>query len=148
MFKRNYILRSRPYKYIPYTQNNKSEYNNCKQKLHSYFTQGFFYIFHAIRIIIKLKQSYIIASLYSRTLFYMKQIVICYVVFYIDLLNIFLRHCFFLYILAKSIDFIKQMKRVSSLRSLKKRIGCQLVKRGKSILVINKKNRKFKARQG
>ena len=37
----------------------------------------------------------------------------------------------------------------ASLKALKKRAkGCQLVKRGKRLYVINKKNPRFKARQG
>ena len=41
------------------------------------------------------------------------------------------------------------MKIVSSLKTLKKRDkNCQVVKRGKRIYVINKKNGRFKARQG
>ena len=41
------------------------------------------------------------------------------------------------------------MKIASSLKSLKNRDkNCQLVKRGKRLYVINKKNKRFKARQG
>lgn len=41
------------------------------------------------------------------------------------------------------------MKIVSSLKSLKKRDkDCQIVRRKGKILVINKKNKRFKARQG
>ncbi len=41
------------------------------------------------------------------------------------------------------------MKIVSSLKSAKKRCsGSQVIKRKKKILVINKKNPKFKTRQG
>lgn len=40
------------------------------------------------------------------------------------------------------------MKVKASLKNLKKRQGCQLVKRGKTIVVINKLNKKFKAKQG
>ncbi|MFK8040368.1 MAG: type B 50S ribosomal protein L36 [Rickettsiaceae bacterium] len=41
------------------------------------------------------------------------------------------------------------MKVVSSLKSLKSRDkNCQLIRRHGKILVINKKNKRFKARQG
>ncbi|WP_412708121.1 type B 50S ribosomal protein L36 [Candidatus Rickettsia kedanie] len=41
------------------------------------------------------------------------------------------------------------MKVVSSLKSLKKRAkDCQIVKRRGKIFVINKKNKRFKAKQG
>ena len=41
------------------------------------------------------------------------------------------------------------MKVVSSLKSLKKRdINCKVVRRRRKLYVINKKNPKFKARQG
>lgn len=40
------------------------------------------------------------------------------------------------------------MKVKSSLKNLRKRQGCQLVKRGNRIYVICKTNRRFKARQG
>ena len=41
------------------------------------------------------------------------------------------------------------MKTRSSLKSAKKRDkNCQIIKRGKTILVINKKNPRFKATQG
>ncbi|WP_342225377.1 type B 50S ribosomal protein L36 [Rickettsia endosymbiont of Urophora cardui] len=41
------------------------------------------------------------------------------------------------------------MKVVSSLKSLKKRDkDCQIVKRRDKIFVINKKNKRFKAKQG
>ncbi|MFP3011678.1 MAG: type B 50S ribosomal protein L36 [Rickettsia sp.] len=41
------------------------------------------------------------------------------------------------------------MKVVSSLKSLKKRDNdCQIVKRRGKIFVINKKNKRFKAKQG
>ncbi len=41
------------------------------------------------------------------------------------------------------------MKVRASLKSAKKRDkNCQVIKRGKTILVINKKNPKFKAKQG
>lgn len=40
------------------------------------------------------------------------------------------------------------MKNRSSLRSLKKRQGCILVKRGKRVYILNKKNPRYKARQG
>ena len=43
----------------------------------------------------------------------------------------------------------KNMKVVSSLKSLKKRdINCKVVRRRGKLYVINKKNPKFKARQG
>ena len=45
--------------------------------------------------------------------------------------------------------FIKNMKIASSLKSLKKRdLNSKLVKRRGKLYVINKKNPKFKARQG
>ena len=40
------------------------------------------------------------------------------------------------------------MKVRSSLKNAKTRQGCKLVKRGKTIFVINKLNKKFKAKQG
>jgi large subunit ribosomal protein L36 len=44
---------------------------------------------------------------------------------------------------------LKIMKVVSSLKSLKKRdINCKVVRRRGKLYVINKKNPKFKARQG
>ena len=39
------------------------------------------------------------------------------------------------------------MKIVNSLKSLKKRPGCQVVRRRGKVFVINKTNPKFKARQ-
>jgi large subunit ribosomal protein L36 len=43
----------------------------------------------------------------------------------------------------------KNMKVRASLKSAKKRDkDCQVIKRGKKILVINKKNPRFKAKQG
>ena len=44
--------------------------------------------------------------------------------------------------------YILIMKVKSSLKNAKKRQGCKLVKRGKTIFVINKLNKKFKAKQG
>lgn len=40
------------------------------------------------------------------------------------------------------------MKVKSSLKNLRKRQGCKLVKRGKYLFLINKLNKKFKAKQG
>ena len=41
------------------------------------------------------------------------------------------------------------MKVASSLKTLKNRDkDCQVVKRGKTIYIINKKNKRFKAKQG
>ena len=41
------------------------------------------------------------------------------------------------------------MKTASSIKNLKKRHkDCKVVKRGKSLVVINKKNPRFKVRQG
>jgi ribosomal protein L36 len=40
------------------------------------------------------------------------------------------------------------MKVKASVKNLKKRQGCKLVKRGKVLYVINKLNRRFKAKQG
>ena len=40
------------------------------------------------------------------------------------------------------------MKVKASLKNLRKRQGCQLVKRGKRMYIICKTNRRFKAKQG
>ena len=40
------------------------------------------------------------------------------------------------------------MKVKSSLKNLRKRQDCKLVKRGKTLYVISKTNKKFKAKQG
>ena len=57
---------------------------------------------------------------------------------------------FLSYIFTKKIKCYKNhMKVVSSLKSLKKRdINCKVVRRRGKLYVINKKNPKFKARQG
>ena len=46
------------------------------------------------------------------------------------------------------ISNIECMKVKASLKNLRKRQGCQLVKRGKTIHIICKTNPRFKAKQG